>query len=235
MGPTRSLKARLWAERHETPLLSRSAGHANDRRRDRPLRIGYVSPYFRLHSAAFFLLPVLANHNPERVSVVCYSGARKPDAITERFKTLGHSWRDVAGLDDAQLADQVRADGIDILIDTALHMEGSRLLAFARKPAPVQVTWLGYPGTTGLRSIDYRLTDPYLDPVDRGDQFYAERSIRLPRTFWCYAPLGPAPEVSSLPAHRAGYITSACFNSFHKVSPGTLHLWCRVLRLFRNL
>jgi protein O-GlcNAc transferase len=234
-GPDAILEeARRWAELHETPLLASVTRHVNDRSADRPLRVGYVSPYFRLHSAAFFLLPVLSHHDPGRVQVVCYSGARQGDTITERFKALGHTWRDVAGLSDAELADQVRADGIDILVDTALHMEGARLLAFARKPAPVQLTWLGYPGTTGLRSIDYRLTDPYLDPVGGGDAFYSERSVRLPRTFWCYAPLGPTPDVSTLPALEAGHVTFGCFNNFYKVTRETLDLWCAVLRAVPN-
>ena len=166
--------------------------------------------------------------------VFCYSGVKRPDAITQRFRDLNQVWRDVAGLTDDRLAEQIRADEIDILIDIALHMEGSRLLTFCRKPAPVQVTWLGYPGTTGLTSIDYRLTDPYLDPVGENDAVYSERSVRLPKTFWCYAPLAPTPDVSGLPARRTGHVSFGCFNNFFKVTQETLVLWSRVLHAVPN-
>lgn len=221
---------RRWAELHETPLQSSIAVHTNDRRKDRPLRVGYVAPYFHRHVAAQFLLPVLSRHDSARVIVFCYSGVKFPDDVTQAFKDMNHSWRDVAGLADDALARQIRADEIDILVDIALHMEGSRLLTFARKPAPVQVTWLGYPGTTGLTSIDYRLSDPYLDPAGGSDAVYSERTIRLPNTFWCYTPLGPTPEVSGLPAQRTGELSFGCFNNFHKVTRETLLLWSRVLR-----
>jgi predicted O-linked N-acetylglucosamine transferase (SPINDLY family) len=219
-----------WAELHEAPLLAHHRPHPNRRSKDRPLRVGYVSPYFRSHAAAFFLWPVLSHHDPAAVQVVCYSSTRAGDAITQKFKSLNHAWHDVAGLSDDALASQVRADEIDILVDTALHMEGTRLFTFARKPSPVQVTWLGYPGTTGLRSIDYRLTDPYLDPVGASEAVFSERTVRLPRTFWCYAPLGPTPPVSGLPAQRNGYVTFGCFNNFAKVTGDTMELWSRVLR-----
>lgn len=225
---------RRWAELHETPLLAEIRPHPNDRSTTRRLNIGYVSSYFRLHSAAFFLMPVLSNHDPARVRVFCYSGVKRPDAITDRFKNLNHVWRDSAGLSDAELARQIRADEIDILIDITLHMQGSRLLSFARKPAPIQVTWLGYPGTTGLTTMDYRFTDPYLDPVGQNDAFYTERSIRLPHTFWCYAPLTETPEPSKLPACAAGHVTFGCFNNFHKVTPETLGLWANVLAEIPN-
>jgi predicted O-linked N-acetylglucosamine transferase (SPINDLY family) len=220
---------RKWAERHESPLLAEHRPHANDRTPDRILRIGYVSPYFRVHSAAFFLMPVLAHHNPANVQVFCYCGARQSDHVTEQFRQLKHTWRDTVGMSDTELADQIRQDNIDILIDIALHMQDSRLLMFARKPAPVQVTWLGYPGTTGLTSIDYRLTDPYLDPPGHGDELYSEQSVRLPHTFWCYRPLIQTPEVNPLPALQSGHITFGCFNNFHKVTPQTLQLWTATL------
>jgi protein O-GlcNAc transferase len=124
----------------------------------------------------------------------------------------------------------VREDSIDILVDLALHMAGSRLLAFARKPAPVQVTFAGYPGTTGLSAIDYRLTDPYLDPPGLSDQFYSEESIRLADTFWCYDPLSAEPAPNDLPARRDGWVTFGCFNNFCKVNDSVLGLWARAVR-----
>ena len=198
------------------------------------LRIGYVCPYFRLHAAAFFLMPALSHHDAARVQVYCYSGVREPDAITRRFQALPVAWRDTAGLSDAELAAQIRADQIDILVDITLHMQDSRLLTFARRPAPVQVTWLGYPGTTGLSAIDYRLTDPILDPPGQNDDLYSERSIRLPRSFWCYAPVVETAEVSPPPALESGRITFGCLNNFHKVTAETLDLWVEVLAATPN-
>ena len=124
----------------------------------------------------------------------------------------------------------VRQDRIDILVDLALHTAKNRLLVFARKPAPVQVTWLGYPGTTGLSTMDYRLTDPYLDPPGENDSCYSEQSIRLPDTFWCYDPLTDQPLVNDLPALANGFITFGCLNNFCKVNDGVLMLWAKVLR-----
>jgi len=142
------------------------------------------------------------------------------------------------GFNDEQLADQVRQDRIDILVDLAMHAEGSRLLAFARKPAPVQVTYLAYAGTTGLETMDYRLTDQYMDPPstssgqapDADESAYSEKSVRL-KSYWCYQPRAEAPEVGQLPAlARAGTVTFACLNNYAKVSPKVLGVWCQVLR-----
>jgi protein O-GlcNAc transferase len=134
------------------------------------------------------------------------------------------------GLGDRQLAERIRGDRIDILVDLALHTAGNRLRVFARKPAPVQVTMLGLPSTTGLATIDYRLTDPYFDPPGPCDDDYSERSIRLPRTYWCYPPPDEAPAVTPLPALRRGFVTFGCLNQFAKASPGALRLWARILR-----
>lgn len=228
-APALLAEARRWAELHEQPLLAAAVSHVNARTVNRVLRVGYVTGFFRLHSAAFFLMPLLAHHDPGQVKVFCYSGVREADDVTRRFQLLGHAWRDTAGLTDAELAELVRTDEIDILVDVTLHMQDSRLLAFARRPAPVQVTWLGYPGTTGLNTIDYRLTDPILDPPGQNDDHYAERSIRLPRSFWCYAPVMETPAVNVLPALACGYVTFGCLNNFHKVTADTLGLWSRVL------
>ena len=228
-SPALLAEARRWAEYHEAPLAADIVAHANPRKACRVLRVGYVSSYFRLHSAAFFLLPVLAHHNAARVEIVCYSGVRTADEITCRFQALPVIWRDIAGLSDGELAAQIRDDGIDVLVDLTLHMQDSRLLSFARKPAPVQVTWLGYPGTTGLRGMDYRLTDPFLDPPGQNDDCYTEKSFRLPHSFWCYAPILATPEVTLLPALAAGHVTFGCLNNFLKVTPATLDLWGRVM------
>lgn len=211
--------------------------HARDLRGDPPalkpgpkLRVGYVSPDFRYHCQAFFTLPLFAHHDREAFEIHAYSSVRQSDAITARLRESCHAWRDCAGLADAALADLIREDGIDILVDLTMHMANGRPLLFARKPAPVQVAWLAYPGTTGLSAMDYRLTDPFLDPPGVTDGAYVERSIRLPRTFWCYHPLAEGPDPGPLPALARGHVTFGCLNNPCKVNPGTLALWDRVLR-----
>ena len=128
-----------------------------------------------------------------------------------------------------QLAQCIREDRIDVLVDLTLHMAHNRLLVFARKPSPVQVTFGGYPGTTGLATIEYRLTDPYLDPPDLYDRYYSEESIRLPDSFWCYDPLDSEAAVNALPATEKGYVSFGCFNNFCKVNPLVLKIWAKVL------
>jgi protein O-GlcNAc transferase len=223
-------ECRHWDSRHAAPLGKDIRPHTNLPDPDRRLRIGYVSPDFREHADAFFLVPLLANHDHGRFEIVCYSQVASPDAMTGRLRGHADAWRDIVGLSDEQTADLVRSDRIDILVDLKMHTADNRLLVFARKPAPVQLTWLGYPGTTGLSTIDYRLTDPYLDPPGLFDAFYAEESLRLPETFWCYDPLTDGPSVNALPALESGAITFGCLNNFCKINDGCLALWARVLR-----
>ena len=143
---------------------------------------------------------------------------------------LAETWHSTGGLSHEQLAQRIREDHIDILVDLALHMPHNRLLAFARKPAPVQLTFAGYPGTTGLAMIDYRLTDPCLDPPDLFDRCYSEESVRLPDAFWCYDPLTSRPAVNPLPALEQGYVTLGCLNNFCKINAPVLRLWAQVLK-----
>ncbi len=152
------------------------------------------------------------------------------DDLTDRFRVHADVWRDTAALSDEQLASQVREDGIDILVNLTLHMARNRLLVFARKPAPVQVTFAGYPGTTGLDAIDYRITDRHLDPPGLFDHCYSEKSIRLPDSFWCYDPLESDAAVNALPAAANGRVTFGCLNNFCKVNPLVFKLWARVLK-----
>ncbi len=193
------------------------------------MRIGYVSPDFREHATTFFTVSLLANHDHGPFEIFCYANVRRPDALTERLRGHADVWRDTRGLSDEQLADRVRSDQIDILVDLTMHMADNRLLTFARKPAPVQITWVAYPGTTGLSAIDYRLTDPYLDPPGRFDDDYAEESLRLADTFWCYDPLCEPVPVTPLPALHNGYVTFGCLNNFCKLNDGVLSLWAKVL------
>ena len=219
-----------WNERHAAPLARHIEPHHNDRSPDRRLRVGYVSPDFRSHSVGRFLLPLLQAHDHNAVEVFCYSSVRKPDENTATCQATADTWRNVRGFSDDDVAQQIRQDQIDILVDLTMHMADNRLLVCARKPAPVQVTYLAYCGTTGLTTIDYRLTDKYLDPPDRDTSCYSEHSIRLPETYWCYRPLAQAPDVSSVPSAHKGYVTFASLNNFCKVTRPTLAAWARLLQ-----
>lgn len=176
-----------------------------------------------------YLLPLLREHDRASFDIVCYSNNRSDDSFTGRFRDLAPTWCDIARLSDDAAAARVRDDRIDILVDTTLHMEGNRLLVFARRPAPVQVTFAGYPGSTGLQSIDYRLSDIHLDPPGSDGARYAETTWRLPNTFWCYDPVGAAVTVNDSPAMTTGSITFGCLNNFAKVNSRVLALWSRVL------
>jgi predicted O-linked N-acetylglucosamine transferase (SPINDLY family) len=222
---------RRWDHQHAEPLAPLIQPLSNDRASDRRLRIGYVSPDLRDHPVGRFLLPLLMAHDHTHFDIFCYSSLAVPDAITDQCRTYAGGWRDVHNLADEQLAQQIRQDHIDILVDLSMHMANNRLLVFARKPAPVQVTYLAYCGTTGLRTMDFRLTDPFLDPPDGDERNYTERSIRLPETYWCYQPPDDSPPVSRLPAWQSGGVTFGCLNNFCKVTAPTLVAWSRLLQV----
>jgi protein O-GlcNAc transferase len=222
-------EAKRWADRHESPLIGSQRPHEIDRDPDRKLRIGYVSGDFRNHVIGRNVLPILEHHDHDRFEIHCFSTLVQHDQNTPAFVRAADKWHECATMNQAVLADRIRSEKIDILIDLTLHISGNRLMTFARKPAPVQVTWAGYPGTTGLQSIDYRITDPYLDPPGKTDQFYSEKSIRLPDSFWCYRPIPGTPAVNSLPALDAGAITFGCLNNSAKMTTAALDLWAQVL------
>jgi predicted O-linked N-acetylglucosamine transferase (SPINDLY family) len=180
------------------------------------------------------MLPLLSQHDRTSFRIHCYSDVRHPDSLTQSLRAHVDVWRDVAALDDVQLVRQIRADEIDILIDLTMHMEANRLLAFAQSPAPVQATYLAYCSTTGLAAMNYRLTDPHLDPPDRDDSVYSEISIRLPRTYWCYQPPQHAGEVSPPPAQTNGEITFGCLNNYSKVTALTWEMWFAILKAVPN-
>jgi protein O-GlcNAc transferase len=207
---------------------SSEQGHENDRTPDRRLRIGYVSADFHEHASAFFLDPLLSNHDHDRFEIFCYAQEPVPDAHTRRFEAIADHWRNTADLSEDELAEKIRADQIDILVDLKLHTANNRLLVFARKPAPVQVSWLGYPGTSGLETIRWRLTDPYLDPAPD------PAAITLPDCFWCYDPLTSEPAVEELPALKNGFVTFGCLNNFCKVSDRALELWAGAMSAVPN-
>ncbi len=217
---------RDWEVRHGTGTPHMI--YANDRTPMRRLKIAYMSPDLRLHSVAYFLEPLLATHDRATVEITCYADVARPDHVTARLRALADRWISSVGMCDAALAARIQADGIDILVDCAGHTAHNRLRVLARKPAPVQATWLGYPNTTGLSAIDYRLVDAVTDPPG-ADVLASERLIRLPGGFLCYNGAGDAPEPAPPPCLASGVVTFGSFNNPAKLSPQTLDAWAALL------
>ncbi len=221
------------SKQHEAAWLAQPGAHATPPDAHRRLRIGYVSPDFRNHCQMLFTTPLFRHHDHAAFEIVCYSSVAQPDEVTARLCAHADLWRDVREFDNARLAQQIHDDRIDILVDLTMHMDGARRLVFARRPAPVQVAWLAYPGTTGSAAIGWRLTDPWLDPLNAAgvDDQYTERSLRLPDTFWCYDALAPGIEVNGLPMLAEGHdgsITFGCLNNPCKLTDATFALWSGV-------
>ncbi|MEO5374860.1 MAG: tetratricopeptide repeat protein [Alphaproteobacteria bacterium] len=219
---------RLWYQRHGLPLARTIRPHGNPRDPERPLRVGYVSADFRRHSAAHIFGRVLENHDRETYPLYLYSNSRLEDEETARFRACAAGWRPIVNLSDEAVAEAVRADGIDILVDLSGHTNGNRLRVFARKPAPIQVTAWGHAHGTGLPTIDAFFADPvYVAPGDR--HLFAETVVDLP----CFFPFGPpenVPPVTPLPAASSGYVTFGCFNRLTKVTEAVLAVWAEALR-----
>jgi protein O-GlcNAc transferase len=218
-----------WSERFAAPLARGPLDRARDLSPERRLKVGYVSGDFREHCQTLFTLPLFAHHDRNAVEICCYSSVKRPDGDTRRIAHEAALWREVRTLDDAALARLIAADRIDILVDLNMHMANGRPLVFARKPAPVQMAWLAYPGTTGMEAVDYRLSDPRLDPP-QFDRHYRERTLRLDDSFWCYDPLTEPLPITPLPAERRGHLTLGCLNNPCKLTERTLDLWEGVLR-----
>jgi len=224
-------ETRVWAERHGEPMKQHIRVPTSEAAPERRLRIGYVSPDFRAHAVQQFMVPLLENHDASAYEIFLYASVDRPDEQTDWYRSFaGERFRDIRRLDDIRAAELVRNDRIDVLVDLALHGSGGRLRLFACRPAPVQVTWLGYPGTTGLDTMDYRITDPFVDPPDGDLSVYSEASVRLPETAWCYAALVDDLAVTPLPALEAGFVTFGSQNTFRKLHEGVVRLWARVLR-----
>jgi predicted O-linked N-acetylglucosamine transferase (SPINDLY family) len=219
---------RKWGDLHSHAQV---AGPSSRRARDpeRSLRVGYVSPDLRFHVLVGFLEPILAHHDPDQVEAICYAQSPQADEVTARLQSLSRGWRRTWGLSDAQVEELVREDGIDILVDLAGHTAGNRLGVFARKPAPVQVSYLGYCNTTGLAAIDFRLTDDVADPLGEPSR-HTEVLLRLPAGFCCYKLPAEVPDVNSLPALRDGHLTFGSLHSLAKLNKAVLDLWCEILR-----
>jgi len=217
-----------WAQRHNTNLPVRSV-HTNSTDPERPLRIGYLSADFCGHPVGMFIEPVLAQHDRRRFEVFAYANVARPDKMTDRLKSLVAHWRDIATLDDDEAGTQIEQDGIDILVDLAGHTANNRLPVVARRPAPIQVSYLGYLNTVGMPSVDYRLTDLWQSPVGEIDALVPERLVRLDGGFLCFEPPPGAPVVGELPAAANGCISFGCFNNAAKLSAPTIALWSEIL------
>lgn len=216
-----------WAAQHvrvEAASEPRGSGMSDGR-----LRIGYFSPDLRMHSVAYFLEPLVSHHDSRRLEIVMYSAVKNPDSLTERFQSHAALWRDMSRTPDDQFRDTIRNDNLDIFVDLAGHTEGSRLKVIGERLAPVQISYLGYPGSTGLRTMDYRLTDDWADPKG-SDVWYTEKLVRLPGGFLCYSPIFSAPSEGPLPALRNDFVTFGSFNSVAKLSAPAVALWARILR-----
>ena len=202
---------------------------------NRRLRIGYVSADFRFHSVSFFMSALLEQHDRDGFEIFCYANVRKPDSNTERLMALADHWREVALLDDDEMTALVCRDSIDILVDLSGHTVGNRLPVFARRAAPIQVTYLGYPNTTGLSVMDYRLTDASTDPEGRSEHLHSEELMRLPHGFLCYEPLPSSPDIRERSeGGESSTITFASFNELLKITAPIIAAWCEILERTPN-
>lgn len=223
-----------WSERMALPTAETIQPHSNDKNPEKRLRIGYVSGDFKTHSVTFFFAPLLASHNRRNFEIFCYANNHKTDATTEKLRQMSDTWREIYTLNDEQLVELIHQDRIDILVDLSGHTAGNRLLVFAHKPAPVQVSYIGYPDTTGLNTIDYRLVDAWTDPEGQSEHLHTEALIRLPHGFLCYQPPSDCPPVSPPPVLEKGEITFGSWNSLAKVSNKLVIYWSKILKAVPN-
>jgi predicted O-linked N-acetylglucosamine transferase (SPINDLY family) len=234
--PTQLLEThREWDSDHARQFLPPESSKRS--RSSKPLRLGFISQDFARHPIAFLASPAFQQLTKLKCPIVCYSDRPAEDEYTDRFRGTAEHWRKIADQTDEDVAKQIRQDEIDILVDLMGHT-GNRLLVFARKPAPVQVTWLGYVGTTGLTAMDYLLADRFhVRPGE--EEYYTEKVLRMPNGYACYGPPEDAPQVGPLPAlrnategvpYRAGRVTFGCFNNPAKYAPSILDAWAEILR-----
>ena len=219
---------RAWAGRHAAPWFPAGKRHTNPPDPERKLRVGYVSPDLREHPVGYFMRPLVAAHDPEQIEVVCYAWG-KTDSWTGRIRAHASLWRTADGLGDAELAGLIEQDHIDILVDLSGYSAGNRLLVFARKPAPVQVSWLGYFNTTGMQAMDYLVVDEHLAPLDEEAPF-VEEPLRIPGCYLAYEIPHDAPPVAPAPCLHRGFVTYGCFNNPSKIGLHVVSVWCEILR-----
>lgn len=201
----------------------------NTRDQNRVIRIGYVSGDFGIHPVGFFIVNPIRTHSRNKFQVICYSNRTDDDVISDYIKEQADGWRDICGRSDDEVCKLIRVDKIDILVDLSGHTGCNRLNVFARQPAPVQVSWLGYPNTTGLKRIQYRFTDAVADPPGRADSLHTEQLIRLPTGFLNFFPSTEAPDIGPLPYISNGYITFGSFNNLAKITSEVIAVWSRVM------
>ena len=219
---------RNWAQTHAPVSLAKNSP-TNTPDPGRRIRVGYISPDFRTHPVAFFFEPLLQEHDRTKVEVYGYSNTSRPDQVTERLEQKFDCYRSIINMRDEDVANLIEQDRIDILVDLAGHTPGNRLTVMAHKPAPITVTYLGYPDTTGMEQVDYRLTDELADPP-ASQSVYTEKLVYLPNGFLCYGPPDFAPSIGPLPALRNGYITFGSFSNNSKINHDNISLWAQVLR-----
>lgn len=223
--------ARRFGEAIANPLMPAHLP-VRDTNPDRPLKIGYVSPDLGNHAVSYFFEPVVNVQDDKNFEIFVYSDVGEGDHVTKRLKSKVKNWRETKTLKNEEVAALIETDQIDILVDIAGHTSSNRLMVFATKPAPIQVTWLGFPATTGMRAMDYRLTDPYAEPPGMTEHLNAETLWRLPEFFCCYQPSENSPDVIDHPPFEDnGYVTFGCFNNFTKVTDEVLRLWAEILDL----
>lgn len=225
-----ALEHEKWAEaythkhayKHHRPVANRKA-HAK-------IRVGYVSPDFNAHPVAYFLLPIIQNHNRNEFEIFCYANVGTEDSVTKQFQQTADHWIDIRRLPTSQLFDRIQQDAIDVLIDLAGLTSGNRLDVFTLSAAPVQVTYLGYPSTTGLKTIDYRLVDSITDPETVSEKWHAEKLYRLPGCFLCFRPPSEPLEIGEAPCVANGYVTFGTFNKISKITDKAIGLWVKILQ-----
>lgn len=218
-----------WDIQHGSGIIHPPLVRSARRNAHEKIHVGYLSPDFKQHSVTRFIEPILKTHDSGRFKVTCYSDTPYPDHVTDRLKGLGWEWRDITGIGNNRLFEQIQSDQIHILVDLAGHTANNRMPLFAQKPAPIQVTYLGYPNTTGLQAMDYRITDAVADPPGLTDRWHTERLIRVSGSFLCYQAPAGAPEPSDLPSINTNGITFASFNNRAKITGGVIRTWAAIL------
>jgi len=223
-----------FGKRFTSNTPDRNYPHLNDSNPDRKLKLAYLSPDFRSHSVAFFIEPLLEKHDRNAFEIILYSNTTRQDVVTQAMQGAADVWVETAGLTDQNLVERIRADRVDILVDLGGHTSGNRLVACGQKPVPIQIQYLGYPNTSGVQAMDYRLSDERADPTGEAKVFCTETIIRLPDCFHCYRPTSRAPEPASAPHVERGFVTFGSFNVLPKLNTEVVNAWSEILTQVPN-